>query len=113
LASVEHGFGIRERAGSRDGSLKLRLDAGNQILVAVEAEEHHRALTASICGGRRRSTPVDQRGGEERAWRGQGGAELHREADGGLAEVEEALEQPELPAVGDGRRRKTTTVASI
>jgi hypothetical protein len=44
---------------------------------------------------------------------GQGGAKYHREDDGELAEVEEAAEQTELQAASDGRRRKTTTVASI
>jgi hypothetical protein len=63
--------------------------------------------------GRRRSTSVDQLGGGERAWRGQGGAELHQEEDGGLAEVGETAEQPELSAAGDDRRRKTAAMALI
>jgi hypothetical protein len=45
--------------------------------------------------------------------KGPGGSKTHQKDDGGLAEVGEEAEQPELSVVGDGRRRKTTTMALI
>jgi hypothetical protein len=60
--------------------------------------------------GQRRQTNWE---GRERAWRGHGGAELHQEADGGLAEIGEAAEHPDLSVAGDGRRRKMTTMVLI